>query len=342
MRTFTRTTRAHDGTRVRASNTHVGTVAKLRDSADDLFALVGAASEYLSVPQEFVEKDFWVTELLRSTARTVDDATVIFKGGTSLSKAFGLIERFSEDVDILVVPDQSFGKGRVHRILKHICERVGVDLDIAAEDQLDLGSEKGIHRNVRYIYPARSAPLIVREGVLLEMGCRGGDLPRERRELRSMITRYVIETGAARDDEYEEFASFDIDVLAPERTLVEKLALLHRLSVDDGGRELARSGRHLYDLFKLLSDGSILAKLRSDPALVARLAVDADAQSVKWELPVEPRPMNGYGDSPAFELTGSPARSLRQGLASAHPLIYGTVPTFEECIEVVRRAAELL
>lgn len=317
-------------------------MAKLRDSADDLYALIGAASEHLAVPQEFVEKDYWVTELLRSIAKPVDDAIAIFKGGTSLSKAFDLIERFSEDVDVLVVPDQSLSKGRVHKTLKDICERAGEDLDIAADNQLDRGSEKGIHRNVRYIYPARLAPVMVAEGVLLEMGRRGGDLPRERCPLQSMIARYVIETGAAADDEYEEFAAFDIGVLAPERTLVEKLALLHRLSVHDDGSALARNGRHLYDIYKLLSDDSIVAKLRSDHDTVARLAADADAQSMKWDLPVELRPANGYGHSPAFDLTYVSAGFLREGFESARPLLYGTVPTFEECIEVVRRTAELL
>lgn len=317
-------------------------MAKLRDSPNDLFALVGEAGDRLGIPQEFVEKDYWVTELLRSTARPVDNAIVILKGGTSLSKAFDLIERFSEDVDILVVPDQSLGKGRVHKILKHICERTGADLDIGAENQLDRGSETGIHRNVRYIYPTRWAPEIVTEGVLLEMGRRGGDFPRDRRALRSMIARYVLETGAASEDEYDEFASFEIGVLAPERTLVEKLALLHRLGVDDDGRELARAGRHLYDINKLLSDGSIMAKLVSDPETVARLAADADAQSMRWGLPVEPRPASGYGTSPAFDLADAAAGFLREGLDSTRPLIYGTIPSFEECIEAVRAAAELL
>lgn len=317
-------------------------MAKLRESGDDLFALVGAASEHLGIPQEFVEKDYWVTELLRSTAKPIGGAIVIFKGGTSLSKAFGLIERFSEDVDILVVPDQSFGKGRVHKILKHVCERAGVDLDISTENQGDRGSETGIHRNVRYIYPARFAAKIVAEGVLLELGRRGGDFPRERRMLRSMIARYALETGAAAEDEFEEFASFEIDVLAPERTLVEKFVLLHRLSANDQGRELSKNGRHLYDIYKLLNAEPITMKLRSKPETIARLAADADAQSLKWGLPVEPRPANGYGSSPAFEPTNSPAQFLREGLVSVQPLIYGAVPTFEECIEAVSGVAEFL
>lgn len=318
-------------------------MAKLRASPDDLFALVGQASDHLRIPQEFVEKDYWVTELLRSVSQPVDDAVVIFKGGTSLSKAFDLIERFSEDVDILVsIQDEAFGKGRVHNILRHICERAGEDLDIGADDQIDRGSEKGIHRNVRYIYPARLAPQAVTEGVLLEMGRRGGDLPRERRRLRSMIATFAIETGVAREDEYDEFASLEIEVLAPERTLVEKLALLHRLSLKDDGEALARNGRHLYDVYKLLTAEAITTKLRADPGTVARLADDADEQSAKWEMPYEPRPERGYGDSPAFDASGAPASSLRQGLEAATTLIYGVVPSFEDCIEVIRSSADLL
>lgn len=60
-----------------------------------------------------VEKDFWVTEVLRGIARCSADTGVsaVFKGGTSLSKAFGLIRRFSEDVDVIVIaPGHSTGQ----------------------------------------------------------------------------------------------------------------------------------------------------------------------------------------------------------------------------------------
>ncbi len=94
----------------------------LRDSPDDLLALCGAAADSLGIPEPaFVEKDFWVVELLRSVVRPLDlepvnnipcSATVRFKGGTSLSKAFGLIKRFSEDVDILVECEGLRGRGQ--------------------------------------------------------------------------------------------------------------------------------------------------------------------------------------------------------------------------------------
>jgi len=99
----------------------------LRNSRDEFLGLVGAASEALRLPQAFVEKDYWVTELLRSIAQPLEHITPIFKGGTSLSKVYRLIERFSEDVDVLVQfaapPGVFFGEGRRDKTLKAICER---------------------------------------------------------------------------------------------------------------------------------------------------------------------------------------------------------------------------
>ncbi|MDQ3688482.1 MAG: hypothetical protein M3406_00310 [Chloroflexota bacterium] len=63
-------------------------MTRLRDHPDDLAALVAAASAQLALPLADVEKDLWVVELLRSIARPLDDGFLIFKGGTSLSKAY--------------------------------------------------------------------------------------------------------------------------------------------------------------------------------------------------------------------------------------------------------------
>ena len=63
--------------------------------------LIELATERSGVPHLQAEKDFWLTEVLRGTAAAAAEVgiQVVFKGGTSLSKAYGLIERFSEDVD---------------------------------------------------------------------------------------------------------------------------------------------------------------------------------------------------------------------------------------------------
>ncbi len=87
-------------------------LARLRDEPATLQRLIADAASWLDVSQEFAPKNFWATELLRAIATETHIATpgsgddsvrVIFKGGTSRSRAYRIIERFSEDIDILVV-----------------------------------------------------------------------------------------------------------------------------------------------------------------------------------------------------------------------------------------------
>ena len=79
--------------------------------------ITGATAAALAIPAEFVEKDFWVVELLRSLfhpSAVSADVTIVFKGGTSLSKGFGLTQRFSEDgvrADALLEDGEASGVG---------------------------------------------------------------------------------------------------------------------------------------------------------------------------------------------------------------------------------------
>ena len=320
----------------------------LRAAPDDLFALVSAASRHLGVPADFVEKDFWIVELLRSVSRPTEHATPIFKGGTSLSKAFGLIERFSEDVDILleIAPADGtpLGRGRVDRILKEICTRVGRDLEIAADSLILRGSTTGVHRDVRYLYPRRTTAELTQEGILLEMGRRGVPLPRQRRPIYSYVREYAISQAGVPESDYEEFAPVHIDVLNAELTLVEKLALVHDLSTryPASAEPLARSGRHFYDIFRLLSDATTHAMLDSRPGLVATLAEEIDANSRRWEFPYTPRPRHGYAASPAFDVAHSSHEIIVRSYGATAGLIYGKRPSIEECLAVIRGNARVL
>jgi hypothetical protein len=76
-------------------------------------------------------------------------------------------------------------------------------------------------------YPRRFVSPSATEYVLLEMGSRGGPTPRQPHLARSQVANYAIEVLGEMADEWAEFASVAIDVLSPERTLLEKLALLH-------------------------------------------------------------------------------------------------------------------
>lgn len=97
-------------------------MALLREDSGFATAIAGAAKE-LGLHPQFVEKDYWVTEALRALHRDFA-AHFIFKGGTSLSKGYGLIERFSEDIDILVVADAGSSTAQCEAKLLRITKAV--------------------------------------------------------------------------------------------------------------------------------------------------------------------------------------------------------------------------
>jgi hypothetical protein len=321
-------------------------VTRLRDRQDDLEALIASASESLVLPGAWVEKDFWVVEILRSVFRDPPEGVVpIFKGGTSLSKAFGLVQRFSEDVDILVEMPEEFGEGRRDRAMKDICNRCEDDLGIETSH---VRSGRGEHRAVRFTYPQRQGGGGgLAAGVLLEIGRRGGYVPRTGKTIESYIRTHLQRQGDPLPD-FEELEPVATTVLNPERTVLEKLALLHTQSVNyvaDGGpdseRALASAARHVYDVSETLEDATVREAL-TPRGTAARLAADIHEKSEASGWPSEPRPDEGYGSSPAFQADASAYAVLDRGYEETKQLIWGPVPKLEECVAVIIQHSELL
>jgi Nucleotidyl transferase AbiEii toxin, Type IV TA system len=326
----------------------------LRDSPDDLLALCGAAADSLGIPEPaFVEKDFWVVELVRSVVRPLDlepvnnipcSATVRFKGGTSLSKAFGLIKRFSEDVDILV-ECEGYGAGaRENRVLWPICERAGRDLGLPPEQVSKLPYKTGFTRNVDYLIPSRLDSSAIRPGVRLEMGIRGGTLPgTQLRTISSYIADYIAAAGIEAD--FEELAPVEVDVIAPVRTLAEKLALLHdagRLAAQGNARSLGQAGRHFYDIRQLLKSQDVIAALSIPGQTMKVLAADVDAKSGEFGWSHTPRPGDGYAVSPVFDPASDVRDIAEQAYSQALDLVWGERPTFDQILASVAEARSLL
>lgn len=113
---------------------------RLREHRDDLRALVGITAEARGIGSVFIEKDFWVTEVLRAATAPITivardgshhGVRTIFKGGTSLSRIYGVIERFSEDVDLLIgFPPVDASTGAKDHVLKSIRDSVTAHLGI--------------------------------------------------------------------------------------------------------------------------------------------------------------------------------------------------------------------
>lgn len=274
----------------------------------------------------------------------------VFKGGTSLSRVYHLIDRFSEDIDLLALfPDESGGSSQNARdqLLKSIAADALEHLGLTENEIESLAASRGVARKVKYRYPLRTTEhTAITNGVILEMGSRGGPEPMERHSIRSIIANYAISTLGDPEDQWEEFAPFDVNVLGAERTLLEKLSAVHT-TTSDPPRSIQSApagwGRHFYDIHQLLQSDETRAKLTDiGPDEVQRLILDIEQRSAAAGWNYAERPADGFASSPAFDPTAPVAADVREAYAAVAGLMYGPVVPLEECLASVHQWAELL
>lgn len=212
-----------------------------------------------------IEKDYYVTEGLRELAIAAGDH-LIFKGGTSLSKGWGLIDRFSEDIDLFLDPfsfDPTLGAKRVDRKLIELRDAVARVPGVARNPR-DSRSFKGKGRSDHFDYRQRFAAAGEVAGrVLLEAGIASGREPTEDRYLTSYVAQFLAETSASvgADDEQP----FRMKLLHFRRTFVEKLFAIHG-KVEKHKRDgipIGAYARHYYDLYQLADEAEVRAMLAS-------------------------------------------------------------------------------
>ena len=302
--------------------------------------LIDATVAGTGLPRSHVEKDLWLTEVLRSVVRVSQESglPVVLKGGTSLSKAHRIIERFSEDVDVLVVLD-GLSSSQSKRALKHFRDGVAADIGLPGMT-LERRTVWETRLVAHFAYPTATDPLLAGlrpDGVLLEIGAWGGALPSSEMELRSLVAEHSEHTING----FRELTPVAVRVLAPERTAVEKLMLLH--SVTNGARR-STSARHYYDLHRLLGNPGVRAALADGAA--ALLAREVHVHSRALGVPSTERPASGLHMSPAFDATDPVLATAR---AAYDSVVLGQLvwpdarvrPSFEECCNAVRSATYL-
>lgn len=226
-----------------------------------------------------IEKDYYVTEALRIIAVTAPDK-IIFKGGTSLSKGWNLIQRFSEDIDIFLDPlafKPTLGKNAIDRELKKLRDAVGEHpaLTFVPEESRTIG---GFGRSDRFSYAQHfGGPGEVANRVLLEAGTASGREPTTIVELRSYLGQFLEETGTSMgaDDE----GRFPLRLLHFRRTFVEKMFAIHgKVEVlKREGQPLGTYARHYYDIIQLAAQTEVIDMLKS--AEYAAIKADYDQVS---------------------------------------------------------------
>lgn len=337
--------------------------------------LVGLASEWhhengRRIPEGYIEKDFWVTEALRSLSQHLEvtypgkdggtaRARIVFKGGTSLSKAHGLINRFSEDIDLYVVmrldppgfnfisgsfDEHGIGSSRADDIFARLAERVGNDIGLAVVPY----EEKFARSGSRRAYVADYARGSVVDGALkahiqIELTRMGNPEPNSPHKIQSLLADFLQaappEGGAL---SFSETESVTVDVLMPHRTLVEKLCALEQAAskVAQGDGRFTRMARHFYDVDALLAADSVVESLMVED--VASIAADHVALSQKVRRQTGARPDGGFANS-VWLTNPSVTHLAREAYESEVPqLTYSGHPTFDEVLTRVRDSASLL
>jgi len=231
--------------------------------------LINQMHEDTKLPQVIIEKDIWVTAVLRALFALPYAENLSFKGGTSLSKCWNLIERFSEDVDIAInreyfgfIGDTFTIKQISKNLRKSACKFIRNNLQLDLSRQMkengistDLFSVKMNITPVTTVDPEKvfveyksvfNASPYIKNTVVLEIGGRSMKEPLQKVEIQSFIDKHFSQATFAEK-------SFEINVVVPERTFWEKVCLLHEeFSKQSESIRIERMSRHLYDLARMI------------------------------------------------------------------------------------------
>jgi len=234
----------------------------------DLLAVVG---DTLKIDPGLVEKDYWLMHTLWGLQQL--GYSFELKGGTSLSKGFGLIHRFSEDIDIHIDPPEGLLVGANHNKPQHIAARVAFYDDLAArikiagiakvERDTAFDDAKGRSGGIRLVYnPSKATPAGVKEGVLLEAGF-DQVAPNRACNISSWAYDHAIASGVKK---LTDNRALNVACYEPGYTLVEKLQTVstkYRQQQEAGGMP-TNFMRHYYDIHCLLADPTVQAFIGTD------------------------------------------------------------------------------
>jgi predicted nucleotidyltransferase component of viral defense system len=252
------------------------------------------AAEIMHMPFEIIEKDYWVVWVLeRLFSLEKMKSHLTFKGGTSLSKAYGLIDRFSEDVDLSIEreffgfkapsdPESAPSKKKQRTILDNLSQACSNYVQTEMLDDLKdaIGAKLGTANGWRifcdlddpdaqtllFEYPGETSKAgYIRPLVKIEIGARSEHWPVSEHKIQS----YAQEALKEKIHEPETW----VRVLNAERTFWEKATILHQYAHLPEDKKLPpRISRHFYDFFRLLNS-EIKEKALIETALLERVAI---------------------------------------------------------------------
>ncbi len=225
----------------------------LHNNSDLFKKAILRTSEQLNISELYIEKDYWVTYAIRTIFQDEIGKYTVFKGGTALLKCDGMIQRFSEDIDLVILREGNETSNQLGNRVKRISKVVK---DILAEVAVDNITQKmGMNRKTAHEYPKIFDGEFgeIRNIIVVEATWLGYFEPYVSRKVSTFI--YQMMQGVGQEGIAEQYGlmPFDVLVLDPRRTFCEKIMSLVRFSYTDNPVvDLGFKVRHPYDLHKLL------------------------------------------------------------------------------------------
>lgn len=306
-----------------------------------------AVSLSMGLRPDIVEKDFWVCFMLHHLFHDCKykDAFV-FKGGTSLSKAYHVIERFSEDIDIIldwrkIVPtddnpwnDRSktkqdqYNKMVNARAAEFYASDLVPCLNSELEEILGSGQWVAVDENdemvVNFYYPQLFEVEYLRDKVRLEIGPLAEWLPSHVTDIQSFVSEKYPQLF---DRKVTEILTIDV-----ERTFWEKLTILHKMANFPANKNLpSRYARHLYDVYCMMNSPV------KEQAFARKELLEKD---VIFKQKFYNAKSAHYESATLKEISLIPADhimdAVKQDYAAMKNMIYGDYPGFETIIEQLK------
>lgn len=216
----------------------------LHEDRELFIEVVGATSEWLGVDIAIVEKDYYVTMILRLLSKKLNN--VVFKGGTSLSKAFHVINRFSEDIDITF--DEHIGEARRKKLKYEIMNSISDELGMQIDNWNEIESDRDYNY---YLFSYKPINEYVENnllsGVKIETALASYAFPTKVEKIDNYIRKFLEKDNAELIAKYG-LNEFCMKVQSIERTYIDKVFALCDYYLEGKSR---RYSRHMYDIYKL-------------------------------------------------------------------------------------------
>ena len=315
---------------------------KLHENKTLFRQAVQFTADQMNIPAIYVEKDYWVTYALYTIFNNDIGRDTVFKGGTALSKCYNMIERFSEDIDLVVLRREGETDSKLKSKLKAISSVVETVLPEVDIEGITL--KMGMNRKTAHSYNKEFKGDYgqVRDVIILESTWLGYYEPYTTKSIVSFVGQMMLNTNQSDIAKENGLLPFDLLALEPIRTICEKIMSLVRFSYGENPiDDLKKKIRHTYDLHQLLQQDEFLKFFQStdfDEMLlkVANDDVASFRNNNNW-LNYHPKEALIFKD---LENVWSELKTIYNG--DFKNLVYGELPKEEAVLETLKMIQERL